>query len=156
MTEFPAISLWQPWASLLFAKRADGQAVKVHETRNRPVPPKYLGQRILIHATRQPIVEAKLHPLLRERCIEHLGPSFARDVPFGAFIGTVLIEDCTLMAMNGHGEPLVLPAHVDDEVCGYWEEGRWAWRFADPQEFRTPIEAPGYQGWFTARIPEMA
>ena len=51
---FPAISLWQPWASLLFVP--DG---KVHETRDWKAPEKYIGRTILIHAAKK-----RMHPAI--------------------------------------------------------------------------------------------
>lgn len=70
-----AISLWQPWATLIATRvsctcspggghwvtcPAGGIAptmVKRYETRSRPCPPKYIGQHIAIHAAKRPPIE---------------------------------------------------------------------------------------------------
>jgi hypothetical protein len=156
MTEFPAISLWQPWGSLPFARQPDGTDVKVHETRNRPAPPKYIGRRIVIHAAKQPIALGMLRPGLRDLCEVHFGHDFAKTLPRGAFIGTVVLEASTQIAQNSLSGPRVRPASDADQICGWWEIGRYAWRFAEPRVFAVPIEANGCQGWWPAQIEEEA
>lgn len=64
----PAISLWQPWASLLVTDAPCSEPpgyfgmeplcrcqtkIKRFETRSWPCPPKYIGQRIAIHAAKR-------------------------------------------------------------------------------------------------------
>jgi len=46
VTGLPAISLWQPWASLI------ALGVKRIETRSWPCPAKYIGERVIIHAAK--------------------------------------------------------------------------------------------------------
>lgn len=143
-SDLPAISLWQPWGSLVFALQSDGGQVKKHETRNRPVPPKHVGRRFLVHAAGQPIVARNLVPALQELCARHFGDDFAKTLPRGAFIGTAVLESSRLMGPGG-----ARPVDADDELCGWWKRGRWAWRLADPQRFTYPIFASGRQGWWT-------
>ena len=150
-SEFPAISLWQPWGSLLFALRSDGSQVKKHETRNRPAPARVIGRRIALHAAQQPIVARNLPPALQELCTRHFGADYAKTLPRGGFIGTLLLESSAMMSPAG-----ARPADADDELCGYWERGRWAWRMSDPQPFRAPILASGHQSWWTATLHPMA
>jgi hypothetical protein len=149
MAEFPAISLWQPWASLPFVLRpTDGTQVKKHETRNRPAPPKYVGRRIALHAARQPIVARNLPPALQELCSRHFGEDYVHTLPRGEFIGTLLLESSAMMGPDG-----ARPADGDDRLCGWWERGRWAWRMSHPLLLPEPIIASGHQGWWTVELP---
>jgi ASCH domain-containing protein len=59
-TGLPAISLWQPWASLI------ALGVKRIETRSWPCPAKYIGERVLIHAAKRPLPLGGIHvPAIR-------------------------------------------------------------------------------------------
>jgi hypothetical protein len=147
MTEFPAISLWQPWASLIFARQADGAQVKKHETRNRPAPAKYIGRRIAIHAARQPIVARNLAPALQELCSRHFGEDFAKTLPRGEVVGTVLLESSGMMGPTG-----ARAVDADDLLCGWWERGRWAWRVSAPEVISPGPIISGFQGWFRVEL----
>jgi hypothetical protein len=152
LIEMPAVSLHQPWASLIFAKQPGGHQVKKHETRNRPAPPKYVGRRIAIHAAKQPILVRTLQPALLELCLLHFGDDFAETLPFGAYVGTVVLAASERIAMLTRLPGLATPADSDDEVCGYWEDGRWAWRLEQAYRLATPVAAKGLQGWWTAKF----
>ena len=86
--ELPIISLWQPWASLIFA------GVKRNETRSRPAPLKYTGGYIGIHATATFPPLSKISEELHELCMDVFGCAYNHSLPQGQIIGTVLLAGC--------------------------------------------------------------
>lgn len=86
-----AISIKQPWASLI------AHGIKDIENRTWKCPQKYIGQRVLIHASKgkgdgwvlneEQGLKLQMHP-------SNLRSTFYDDLPFGAIIGSVVIADC--------------------------------------------------------------
>lgn len=133
----PVISLWQPWASLIFT------GDKKHETRAYRPPAKYIGQRIAIHAAKAlpPAISLGLH-LVCER--EWGGGERWRNVvPRGAIIGTV-----RLVQAYETDEPFINTSQID-RICGDWSPGRFAWLLKDIEPLAEPIPAKGKQGWWS-------
>lgn len=131
----PAISLWQPWASLIFT------GDKVHETRGYPAPEKHLGVRIAIHAAKRPISGLTLG--LELLCCREFGAGGTFELPRGAIIGTAVLE-------QSFSTEEIEPAHID-RICGDWTAGRFAWLLRDPIKLPQPVPFTGKQGWF--RVP---
>ena len=142
----PAISLWQPWASLIFV--SDHGSRKLHETRSYPLPPRYLGERIAIHAAKRPVPKA-IDADLELLCIDLFGVDFRSSLPRGAVVGTVMIDQWTATEFCG-------PETDADSIAGDWTNGRFAWRLRNPQQLETPLPQLGQQGWFRVEIPETA
>ena len=136
----PTISLWQPWASLIFT------GDKLHETRGYPPPAKYLGQRIGIHAARRHPTPAEMPMGLHLLCEREWGAQAAwrSSLPRGALLGTVLLVKATRT-------DAMVPGPVD-RVAGDWSHGRWAWELADVRQLPAPVPWKGKQGWFC--VPE--
>lgn len=131
----PCISLWQPWASLIFA------GDKQHETRAYPFPGKYAGQRVAIHAAKA--LPTELSVGLALLCEQNWGGQAAwrRLLPRGAIIGTVQLVACRLVDSDAPS--------ITDWVCGDWTPGRWAWQLDLPAELPSgPVPYRGKQGWF--------
>jgi hypothetical protein len=138
--EILAISLWQPWASLIFAPTQP----KRHETRSWAYPAKMDRTRIAIHAALKRVPDAMVSPDLQEICRHELGPQWRETVPYGAIIGTVQLGRCA-HTQNITPDP-------DDRVCGDWSVGRYAWELRSPWEIeRNVLLWQGRQGWF--RVP---
>lgn len=147
MTRIACLTLWEPWASMLFA------GVKVHETRSWAPPRALVGQRIAVHAARRAVtLIPELEPLLRAKI-----PGYP-DLPRGALLGTVVIahafeisqevEDATRHVLSGRAGSFGSesgPFNYSDAVAGDWRVGRWAWRVVDPKRFPSPIPARGGQ-----------
>jgi hypothetical protein len=139
----PTISLWQPWASLIFTRRR----TKVHETRAYAPPRHVLGKRIAIHAAGRPIRDlgASLEKLVRGE----FGPDFRHTLPHGCVIGSARLSEAVQIGEDEEE----LAEHIADSICGRWEEGRWAWRLDDPIKLRMPLPGRGLQGWWTTEVP---
>lgn len=141
MTAFTAISLWQPWASLLLAGR------KVHETRHWRAPTRIIGQRIVIHAAQKKLAAHDIDTELHELCMDEFGCSYMHSLPFGAAIGTMLLQSCKLMSETQ-------PHNADDEVAGNWAPDRFAWLLGDPTPFTPSIPMIARHSLWTVEIDE--
>lgn len=144
------LSLWQPWASLLFSPEPFR---KEFETRPRTMGFKS-GETIAIHAAKtldgfrsldvilprdRELIEASLRAQFPKWKIGMLWQNL---VPFGVIIGTLRIG-------------LTLPVHEIEDVIteqerafGDFREGRQAITTCDPIKWDSPIEFKGQQGVF--------
>jgi len=132
---FPVISLWQPYASLVFER------IKRHETRKRPPPLKYVGGYIALQATASFPPLKKISEELHELCLDTFGCNYNHSLPFGCILGTVILS-------GGIPTTECQPANNDDRIAGDWSPGRFAWPLSEPTKFSTPIPAKGKQGWW--------
>lgn len=143
----PAISMWQPYASLVF--EADPFR-KAHETRSFAYPAKYEGQRVAIQAAASfpsrsriaDIAGAEHDRELDALAVRVFGCNYRRTLPLGAYLGTVGLAGCAST------ESLRMLVEYADSVAGIWAEGRFAWSFDDPRRLSAPIPAKGKQGWW--------
>ena len=140
----PAISMWQPWASLWVST----PRLKWHETRNWPAPARYIGRRILVHAakTREGILDVQDDPDLSALCAERFGPDWATTLPMGGYIGSLVLAACERMTSASVGKT------PEDFLCGYWEPGRYGWLGEDPLS-GPMIPARGQQGFWLVDWP---
>jgi hypothetical protein len=134
-----ALTLWQPWATLVVA------GAKPYEFRGWPLT-RGTGIRWAVHAATRPVRWYELAGILNEieRGITHgMDAALAQEVlrrawadpeslPLGAVLGTVL-----------GGAPVrasVLFANADPEM--------WANPVRDPEPLPAPVSAKGRQGWW--------
>ena len=149
LADMPAISLWQPWASLVEI------GVKPEETRSWPAPQSLIGKRIAIHAAKKPIEQATadLPDLVMEAMIRALVGA-GRDpmnLPLGKVVCTAVLTGCGQVFRRGDG-------YVTDDGgrrtemnhFGDFGEGRWLW-YLDKIERVEPFAVTGRQGVF--RLP---
>lgn len=136
------ISLWQPWASLLFVE--DPALRKVHETRKRALPPKYRGMRVGIHATLY--FPSRLPAGLHDICVSAFGWDYRQSLPRGAVLGTLELVGAVETAE-------ARPASEADRIAGDWSARRWAWLTQGPERFERPLPRRGLQGWFSVELP---
>lgn len=117
-----AITLWQPWASLI----VDGR--KTIETRPRPW---YFQGLIAIHAASY---------VDREACIRF---GYNPDtIPTGAVLGTAVKEGLIHFEKNLEGK-----LYRPDEY-GDFTPGRYGYPLTNVVKFRIPIPAKGHQGFW--------
>ena len=167
-----AITLWQPWASLI------ALGVKTIETRSWPAPKALIGGRIAIHAAKRQPVEVGTRRLcsggtaMWDYAHPHSDPV---DLPLGAVVATATLADCVPITactdethhicLSGSGDlyehwPLT-GRHVDDTEAGrndqlpygHFAPGRWAWMLTDIEALPDPIPATGRQGVWTWAPP---
>ncbi len=147
-----AISLWQPWASALFASRLGDPKIplKLHETRHWEAPSWIIGKRIAIHAAKRwTRDECEFFDGLaddQKAAFASIGIARSSDLPFGAIIGTAVLTSC-------HPTESLLHIDDDDLFFGNFSEGRFAWRMRDGQLLPAPVPCVGRQGFFD--IPEI-
>lgn len=133
-----AISLHQPWASLILCGR------KVHETRHWRAPDRLIGERIAIHAAKRP-VPRDIAPELHELCMDEFGCGYPDTLVRGALVCVATLASCLPMTETQ-------PASDDDRVAGGWSPERFAWRLTDVTPIWPSIPYLGRQGWFDAPL----
>ena len=134
----PAITLWQPWASLLI------YGPKQHETRSWRMPPSIAGRDVLIHAGLREVETWREVDGLAE-LVERL----PQPLPRGAAVGVAL-------AATSYPAVPDRAASREDWLCGWWEQDRHAWRFDAPRAFDEPIPMRGNRGIWRAELDERA
>lgn len=134
-----AISIWQPWASLI------AYGLKRVETRDWPTRP------ILIHASKRWTRDEReaaedLWPAGEPGYADEHGD---RVLPFGAVVAVARLVSCVRMTPD-----LIALQHEDEIARGAWLPGRWAWVLADVQRLDPPIHLRGRQGLFEVRLSQ--
>ncbi len=135
-----AISLWQPWASLV------ALGVKRFETRSWATP--HRGE-LAIHA-------AKCEPWPLSDAVEPLARAgYARwaDLPRGAVLCIVRLVDVLPVELVV-GEIVPYSAANQELAFGDYTAGRYAWRLEMVEVFDPPIPVRGAQGLWWWRRPE--
>lgn len=126
--EVKAVTLWQPWASLI----AWGE--KQYETRSWGTA--YRGD-LAIHAGKH-----------LERYSSFWHELYSKydliNVPLGMIVAVVRLETVIRMDRN-----LIAMVSNQEYSVGNWEEGRWAWLLTDIRPLAEPILAKGKQGLWT-------
>lgn len=135
VTTMKALSLWQPWASLVAA------GVKVHETRHWHTD--YRGL-IAISASKTMDYAGSPDGL----CADALGGRFwSHHLPLGAVVAIGRLSACR-RAQDVSGQ--ITKA---DREAGNFTHGRYAWRFEDVRRIAKPIPVVGRQGLFNWTPP---
>ena len=147
-----AISLWQPWASLV------AYEVKPEETRSWMAPRGYWGQRIAIHAAKRLMVLDHLPSDLRRAVIAH----DLTTPPYGAVVATAVLKECRQVPdprdLIDPSSPLpgleqtTRPA-IEPNPYGDFSPGRWIWYLTDIKRFDDPALARGRQGFWDWALP---
>lgn len=134
-----ALSLWQPWASLVAV------GAKTIETRHWPPARALLGERIAIHAAKTTShldlarFDARFAGALER--YRHTG------LPLGAIVATV-----RLVGVEQITPDLCRVLSGDELAFGNYSTGRYAWRLSDPILLK-PIPTIGRQGFFDVPDP---
>jgi hypothetical protein len=161
--EVKAITIWQPWASLIMigAKPNEFRPSSFLDRRSYRNGPA-VGERIVIQAGARPVRSAEIEDLLRRIDAEEKGTSLSyertclvldkarelllkvraahkyRLLPLGMALGTALL-----------GEPVLacdlFRIAVSDSDRGYFN---WAWPLSDIRHFEPPFPLKGSQGFF--------
>lgn len=128
-----AISIKQPWASLI------AHGIKDIENRTWSCPKKYLGQRVLIHASgcHGRKFEVNLTDEQMKQAFSLISEkSTSGEWEFGAVIGSVVIADC-----------------VQNHPSVWAEKGCWNWVLKDAILFDKPIrDVKGRLGFWDCNL----
>jgi activating signal cointegrator 1 len=128
-----AISLWEPWATLMKL------GLKRYETRSWPLPPNLIGKRVAIHA-------AKHH----SKEIDEI----MKKEPFKSALKGVELTPghilCTLEFIHCHKTEDIIKQNISsDEIAfGNYGPNRFAFESQSLKVLKTPIPFKGMQGWF--------
>jgi hypothetical protein len=140
-----AVSLWQPWASLVAI------GAKEIETRGWRVPRTILGLRIAIHAskTRRALGVIELEPFGSTlRRAKEVGRLVTVDgwLPFGAIVATAVVSGCTEMTTEFVGD--LVARRPFEAAFGDYRAGRFAWHLSEVEPLGRPVPWRGSQGVF--------
>lgn len=136
-----ALSLWQPWATLIVV------GAKRIETRDWGPPFAVYGERIAIHATRGvgPAGEAAFRRLCDSQpfhaSLAAAGYGRADELPRGAVVGTVRLARASRIDTASARE--LEERNPREFAFGNYAPGRWAWVLEDPQRLEPPLETGG-------------
>lgn len=137
----PAISLWQPWASLWV------YGEKTNETRSWPIPPRFkLPFRLAVHASKKWTLP--LRAIVRTEPFRSSIMTIGKArMPLGELVGTVEIFECIRFT------PAFVASLSEKELAfGDYAIGRYGWRARDFKPFKKPIPMTGRQGFFNVDI----
>jgi hypothetical protein len=165
-----AISLWQPWASLIAC------GAKPYETRSWAPPRKLIGQTIAIHAAKKIDREAAefaeelvygqhghdLGDRLEaswggDQCCDELMGKFGNALmPIGCVVCTARLDAAYLLGEKMDGIPAARVVRalghetraVAYDGFGDYAVGRWAWLLNNVRPLTPPAPARGAQGFF--------
>jgi hypothetical protein len=157
MTTFPAITIWQPWASLIMA------GAKPFEFRGWAAPRAYWGQRVAIHAGARPIHRVEMQELLlRLQSEQHAETGLHREAAItivenalaapGHFPRSAILCLATL-GQPIRGEQLAAQlglTHDSDRD----EHSNFGWPLTDVQPLTPYVPARGSQGWWRWTMPQ--
>jgi activating signal cointegrator 1 len=151
----PAITLWQPWASLIAA------GVKSFETRSWAPPSYLIGRRMVVHAAVKACptdIDAHARAAI-ERGLD-LPAAKWHTLPFGAVVcvgtlaGAYQVQrwkdygsDVEFKAAVPGSRPLAAASLAPGEECfGDYRQDRWCWLFEGIEPFVPARPAKGKQG----------
>lgn len=156
----PAITIWQPWASLLAI------LAKLYETRSWAT--NYRGP-IAIHAGQKDHADMmsseQINALMRalagtryEVAHNRIGGGYDYIYPYGVVIATAELVGCHKIVLHGgRGLSSTSPGWLETEdgiyipthrelLFGDWTPGRYAWEFTNMKLLDQPVPAKGRQG----------
>jgi len=128
-TELTAITLHQPWASLI------AKGCKQYETRDWPTS--YRGS-IAIHAGRKPKGKQELRE--HDKILASFNDLLTEDCPYSSVIAIAQLTDVVCMT-----EEFIKEQSPTELRCGNWAVGRYAWKLENDRAIK-PIPTVGKQG----------
>ena len=148
-----AISIKQPWASLI------AQGIKDIENRTWKCPPKYIGQRVLIHASRKPDKEP--YQLFNDTQIKVLDDKIMDVCGFyeitGAIIGSVKIVGCVINHSSIWADQTLNYVKGTSSDIHKFVTGQkivYNWILAEPILFQVPIPVKGKLSFWDVQVKE--
>ncbi|HEY0341116.1 MAG TPA: hypothetical protein VGC34_09945 [Steroidobacteraceae bacterium] len=159
MTGILALTLWQPWATLV------AEGAKPYEFRHWATPRAYCGRRIAIHAGARKVVRKEILELLvRLNSEAWRTTGLNRDIAIPILEAVAARPKCDNMLLScivctvTLGEPIrdedlerslgFAPADSDRE-----EHTNWGWPMLDVRRVEPPVPYKGAQGFWLCEIP---
>ncbi len=141
-----AITLWQPWASLLACQ------AKKYETRSWETA--YRGPIAIHAAVKKPSSIREAIGCIVNKVREVLGIIELDDLPRGCIVATAELVGCWKIQQNRIDRSIYIVVENDVAVTieppewdfGDWTPGRYAWELANVKMLPEPIPAKGMQG----------
>jgi hypothetical protein len=138
-----ALTVWQPWASLI------ALGVKPYEFRRWPAPRAYVGQRIAVHAGARPVKPREVRVLIEDARDGNPGALVVE--PALRFLEAVLADPAR--APLGHvlctavlGAPVLADRVVVANDSDRAEHFNFAWPLTELEPLVPPVPARGLQG----------
>lgn len=149
-----AITLWQPWASLVV------HGLKPFEWRGRPCPRSIVGQTVVIHAGAPDPRKAIKHLLTSDANIEgSCGPGCdvleIRAALDRALSCPALLPRCAGLGTVRIGEPQRADVIYHRHGLRIGGEGPWnfGWPLTEVQRWDEPVSCRGFQGFWPWPLP---
>jgi hypothetical protein len=152
MSEFQAITIWQPWASLIAAN------AKPYEWRGWPAPARMIGRRIAIHAGARKVRRDELADLLLD--IEHEGDAGtslivakARPLLEAWHTSPGMLPLSSVLCTAVLGVPITAAQYArafkgDSDRINHM---MWGWPLTEIEVLEPFVPAKGMQGFWTWR-----
>ena len=131
-----AISLWQPWASLI------GLGLKQYETRKWRT--NYRGKLVICSAKKISKKQKQDYAILSQKYQIDMDWN---DLPFGSAIAICDLVDCVEMTNN-----LIQTISETERDCGDWQKGRYAWKLDNIRVLDNPTPVKGQQGLWNIEL----
>ncbi|NOW46218.1 hypothetical protein FHW96_002376 [Novosphingobium sp. SG751A] len=171
MPQLKALTIWQPWASLITA------GAKPYEFRSWRPPASLIGQRIVIHAGKakvDPIVALGLWNTLMERDYDEDGRIYAAETCLHAELALPILEracpasifpDLAQLPMAaGLGTAIVGEPRLGTDIAAEFgvprandsdrdQHANWGWPMLDIEVWPEPIPMRGKQGFWNWPTP---
>ena len=148
-----AISLHQPWASLIAA------GIKTIETRSWAPPKALIGQRIAIHAAKKKMpwpYNPQKHSDVPE--LQALASVGSPPIHHGVVVATAVMVSALQVSKVSDGFALYSPRtcrgpqpsypYIRIDPYGDFTVGRWLWFLEDIEKLDPPVPATGHQGFW--------
>lgn len=135
-----AISLWQPWASLI--------AIKAKKVETRAWYTSYRGELLICAAkTMNSMYRDYYYSLPVIPMISETEPVPLEDLPRGKAVAKVQLIDCVKITRR-----LIDKTPENEKLVGDWKVDRFAFILDEIQAFKEPFHVKGQQGLFEAEI----
>ena len=136
ITKIKAISLHQPYASLI------AMGLKKFETRSWST--NYRGKLVICAAKKNTLQQQSNYETLANSLLLDLTVQPWSSLPLGMAIAVCDLTDCNVMS-----EDFISEQSEQEQLCGHWESGRFAWKLENVQVFSKPVPIKGKQGLWT-------
>jgi hypothetical protein len=150
MRSIPALTIWQPWASLIII------GAKPWEFRGWHAPKAHIGKRIGIHAGARPVKKAEVRALLAKLASPNawetcLVPELAVPLLERAYRDPAILPLSSMLGTATLGTPISgttaaerFGGPVNDSARN--EHANWGWPLTEIQPFEPFVPARGAQG----------